>query len=469
MSKPSQDSANVAAAVTKQVPVTIVTGFLGSGKTTLLNHILTKNHGKRVAIIENEFGEIGIDNELIIGADEEIFEMSNGCICCTVRGDLIRVLGNLMTRRDKFDYIMIETTGLAEPSPIAQTFFVDDDTKDNFALDGIVTVVDAKHVWQHIDSSKECQGQIAFADVILLNKVDLVPAEELDKLEAKIRAMNAMVRIHRTRNAEVDISKVLNVRAFDLESKLELKPDLLSKEELPFEWAGVYRFSSGAHELDFMPGPDPSINVLVLPVDGTDDASYDRVKRNATVLFSRKGAPVEPHGEIKPGNALHTLAFGPNGGGGTYILRVPGEGGTYAMFTQHLPSEFQMKVSQDGREVAPLRTTQYSHTHTHDQSVASVAIAMKGQVDFARLREWLGNLLRTRGVDIYRSKGILNVEGAENRLVFQGVHMLLDMNADRMWEKGEERKNQLVFIGRNLDRNEIVKGFSECLVQKAKK
>ena len=181
-----------------RVPVTVVTGFLGSGKTTLLNYILTKEHGKRIAVIENEFGEIGIDNELVVGADEEIFEMSNGCICCTVRGDLIRILGNLMKRKDKFDYILIETTGMADPSPVAQTFFVDDDTKDSFDLDAIVTVVDAKHVWQHIDDSSECQEQIAFADLILLNKTDLVTPAEIDKLEQKIYSMNSLVKIYRT-------------------------------------------------------------------------------------------------------------------------------------------------------------------------------------------------------------------------------------------------------------------------------
>ena len=196
---------------TPLIPVTVLTGFLGSGKTTLLNRILSENHGKRIAVIENEFGEIGVDNDLVIGAEEEIFEMNNGCICCTVRGDLIRILGNLMKRRGTFDYIMIETTGMADPGPVAQTFFMDDEMRGALKLDGVVTLVDAKHILLHIDDSDEVKEQIAFADVMLLNKIDLVTPTELDQLEARIHAMNPAAKIYRTQDAIVEMDKVLNL------------------------------------------------------------------------------------------------------------------------------------------------------------------------------------------------------------------------------------------------------------------
>jgi G3E family GTPase len=211
------------------IPVTVLTGYLGAGKTTLLNRILTHEHGQKIAVIVNEFGEIGIDNQLIVDADEEIFEMNNGCICCTVRGDLIRIIANLMRRRDKFDRLVIETTGLADPAPVIQTFFVDEDVQTQTHLDAVVTVVDAKHITQHWDADEAIE-QIAFADVILLNKIDLVTTEELNILEQRIRAINAMAKIERTQNAELDLDRVIGINAFDLDRALEIDPQFLGEE-----------------------------------------------------------------------------------------------------------------------------------------------------------------------------------------------------------------------------------------------
>jgi G3E family GTPase len=212
-----------------QTPVTVLTGYLGSGKTTLLNRILTETHGKRYAVIVNEFGEIGIDNDLIVNADEEIFEMNNGCICCTVRGDLIRILAGLMRRKGNLDGILVETTGLADPAPVAQTFFVDEDVRRKTKLDAIVTIVDAKHLLSEIDRAHEAQEQLAFADVVLLNKTDLVTNDELEKVEARIRQINPYARIHRTERCGVDLGNVLGRDAFNLERILEIEPEFLSE------------------------------------------------------------------------------------------------------------------------------------------------------------------------------------------------------------------------------------------------
>jgi G3E family GTPase len=213
-----------------QVPVTVLTGYLGAGKTTLLNRILTEQHGKRFAVIVNEFGEIGIDNDLIVDTDEEIFEMNNGCICCTVRGDLIRILGGLMKRKDKFDAILVETTGLADPSPVVQTFFVDDDVKEKTRLDSVTTVVDAKNILARLADTHEAAEQIAFADQIILNKTDLVSADELTKIERRIRDLNPLAPIHRTERCSIALDKVLGRNAFDLSRILDIDPDFLTAD-----------------------------------------------------------------------------------------------------------------------------------------------------------------------------------------------------------------------------------------------
>jgi len=215
----------------EKVPVTVLTGYLGAGKTTLLNRILSEPHGKKYAVIVNEFGEIGIDNDLVVGADEEVFEMNNGCICCTVRGDLVRILDGLMRRKGKFDAVIVETTGLADPAPVAQTFFVDENVGRKTRLDAVVTVADAKWLSERLKDAPEAKNQIAFADVILINKTDLVSADELRDVEGRIRAINPYAKLHRTERAQIPLAEVLDRNAFDLDRILNIEPEFLEAEE----------------------------------------------------------------------------------------------------------------------------------------------------------------------------------------------------------------------------------------------
>ena len=213
--------------MTDKIPVTVLTGYLGAGKTTLLNRILSEPHGKKYAVIVNEFGEIGIDNDLVVGADEEVFEMNNGCICCTVRGDLVRILDGLMKRKGKFDAIIVETTGLADPAPVAQTFFIDENVGRRTKLDAVVTVADAKWLNDRLKDAPEAKNQIAFADVILINKTDLVTPDELAEVEARIRGINPYARVHKTERAKIALSEVLERNAFDLDRILDIEPEFL--------------------------------------------------------------------------------------------------------------------------------------------------------------------------------------------------------------------------------------------------
>ena len=295
----------------QKVPVSILTGFLGSGKTTLLNRILSEEHGKRIAVIENEYGEVGIDQALVIDAEEEIFEMSNGCICCTVRGDLIRVLGNLMKRRDKFDYVLVETTGLADPGPVAQTFFMDDEIREEFSLDGIVTLVDAAHIEQQLGRSDESTEQVAFADVLVLNKTDLVENGDLDRVEARLKEMNRMAQVVRTERADVPVETVLNLGAFDLETALERRPTFL-EPEYPFEWTGVYSLAGGRYELRLAEGPDPEMSLVVMADQQADDAALREGAEWCVRQYAEPAIPISPGKAVPVGN-MRTFSSIPQG------------------------------------------------------------------------------------------------------------------------------------------------------------
>ncbi len=443
----------------QRVPVTILTGFLGSGKTTLLNRILTEQHGKRIAVVENEYGEVGIDQGLVINADEEVFEMSNGCICCTVRGDLIRVLNNLNKRRDKFDYVLVETTGLADPGPVAQTFFMDDELRAEYALDGIVTLVDAAHIEQQLGRSDESTEQIAFADVLVLNKADLVNGEALDSLEARLRGMNRMAQVVRSERANIPVDTVLDLSAFDLDQVLERRPTFL-EPEYPFEWTGVYLLDAGRYELILAEGPDPTMSLVVVSGQATDDSALRESAEWCVRQYAEPAEIIQPGGEIPFDKHVNLQLDVP--GSKSFFLEVDTPG-LFGLYAQHLAEEFELHLRDVDGAVVPFAAERtWVAQHEHDDEVGSISIEIDGDADPEKLNAWLGKLLRERGVDIFRMKGFISVAGESRRFVFQGVHMLFDGQPDREWGDAP-RRNQLVFIGRNLDGQSMREGFEACL------
>ena len=319
------------------IPVTILTGFLGSGKTTLLNRILKEHHGHRIAVIENEFGEAGIDNELLVqDREEQIVEMNNGCICCTVRGDLVRILGELHAKRQagqlQFDRVIIETTGLADPAPVAQTFFVDDDISQQYLLDAIVTMVDAKHAPQQLDEHHEAQEQVGFADRILITKTDVVQPDEVARLRQRLVRMNPRARIGEARHGVAAIEDLLDIRGFNLHAILEIEPDFLTDVD-----------------------------------------------------------------------------------------------------------------------------------HEHDDDVSSFVFREDKPLDLDRVEDFLGGIVQVYGTRLMRYKGVLNIKGMKQRVVLQGVHMLMGSEEGSPWKPGEKRESKMVFIGRDMPRDVLLDGLAHCV------
>jgi len=452
--------------MTTRIPVTVLTGFLGAGKTTLVNRILSEHHGKRIAVIENEFGEVGVDQELVIGAEEEIFETSNGCICCTVRGDLIRILGRLRKRRERFDAILIETTGLADPAPVAQTFFVDEELKEHYALDAIVTLVDARHIEQQLAQTPTTPlEQIAFADVILLNKTDLVNSTALAHIEQRLRAINGTAAIIRTQAAQVPLERVLNLGAFDLERALTLDSAFLEPTR-PFEWAGLYWLAAGRHLLhtgeqqhEHQHDHDQGIGVLaqvdavLLNAPDDDPAAIETLIEPASRLFESEPADATA-GAVLGAQRRYRLQLSP---GAQFVLQIPADG-YWVLFTEHAPAEFSLHLHD-----APILQQRSFDSHHHEQEIGSIGLTDPRALNPDKVNEWLSYLLQSRGQDILRMKGVLNFKGESRRYVFHGVHMTFDGRLERPWAPGASRASRLVFIGRNLDRHELEAGFEACI------
>lgn len=467
-----------------KIPVTVLTGFLGSGKTTLLNRILSEDHGLRIAIIENEFGEIGIDQDLVINADEEVFEMNNGCICCNVRGDLIRILAELSDRISEFDLVILETTGMADPGPVAQTFLVQEDIQENYQLDGIITLVDAKHVNQHLDDeTDEVLAQVAFADRIIVNKIDLVSEDEKQALKKRLQSMNTMAEIYEATMADAPIAELLDIGGFNVQRAVDIKPNFL-EPEYPFEKGCIWQLPVGDYLLKMTEGHDhdgghhhdeghdhnhdhhhhgdeSGMSVVMALVD-EESKDLSSLAENVFVEFSAE-AETRAHGQSLISTDRHYQLSLEGRCEYEFAFSIAAEQ-PVAFFTGHAPAGLVLKIvgQQDGTEYSPVSEQNFHAEHSHDSKVSSVSVELPGLFDGAQLNAWLDEFLQENGEDVYRMKGVVGIEGQDCKFVFQGVHMIFSGQAAGEW--GDETPlNRLVFIGKNLDEAYIRTSLKNCL------
>ena len=396
---------------------------------------------------------------MIIKTEAETFEMKNGCICCSARGDLIRMLENIMKHRDKFDYILLETTGLADPGPVAQTFFLEDMVGTNLSLDGIVTVVDAKHIYPRLTDSRETREQIAFADVILINKTDLVTPEELIALEMRLRKMNGAAKFFHTKNSKVNLDHILNISAFDLNRSLGINPRFM-EPEYPFEWGGVFELDAGNHELNLQEGPDPGMKVSLRQIPQASLEELTRVIESNVRVFSENNETLYSGDTIKPNANLFYLDLQSDQPKFSVQIHLKG---SYTLFSEHMPEEFNATLKNEyGEIVQPKNFLKFKPNHEHDDEISSVGIRLTGDIDHEKFQKWLEGLLQGKGVDIFRMKGILSLKNQPNRFVFQGVNMFFDGYPEQPWGD-RKRENNLIIIGRDLDRSFFEDGIRSCL------
>lgn len=449
--------------MSNSIPVTLVVGFLGSGKTTFINNILHGDHGKKIAVIENEFGEVGIDDELLKGGDDLFVEMNNGCICCTMKGDLVESLEKLLEKTNEFEHIVIEATGMANPGPIIETFFSSESLSEKFNLDSVIGLVDCAHYDLNISKFEKEEevafyDQIVFSETILLNKSDLVSEDEMNKIELSVSERNPHAKIFKTTNSEIDLNLVMGQNSFDLE-KVESSLPKDSGVEYPFSWGGVVNLKAGFFKLKFEHTHHPE-KLVFFKID-EEEINDQMISYASSIFFS-------PLRRAKSGENLNvdeqiSLEFDGHSGG-QFILDIEFDG-NYAFFLTDSPGHLKMSLkNRTEEELSFNQTKSFSKMkHFHGDQVNSVSFQFEGEINPNSFQMFLNVLFSQYRDEIYRSKGILNFSGNPQRVIFQGVYSSLKFDHGREW--GEDKPyNKIVFIGKGLIGPSLEAGLKNCLI-----